>query len=116
MRFATDENFDRRILEGLLKRLSEVDIVRVQDTNMRESPDPDLLKWLADEERILLTHDVNTMPGYAYDRIKADLPLPGVIIVARNTPIGLAIDELEIMLQVYTALEFENQVHYIPIR
>ncbi len=64
MRFATDENFDRRILEGLLKRL----------------------------------------------------PVPGVIIVARNTPIGLAIDELEIMLQVYTALEFENQVHYIPIR
>jgi hypothetical protein len=30
-------------------------------------------------ERILLTHDVKTMPGYAYERMVAGLPVPGII-------------------------------------
>lgn len=32
MRFATDENFDGRILSGLRVRLPDADIVRIQDT------------------------------------------------------------------------------------
>lgn len=37
MRFAADENFDGRILEGLRARMPELDIVRVQDTEMYQS-------------------------------------------------------------------------------
>jgi hypothetical protein len=43
MRFATDENFDGRILNGLRARLPDLDIVRVQDTEMYQSPDDKLL-------------------------------------------------------------------------
>jgi len=60
MRFAADENFDGRILDGLRRRLTPFDVVRVQDTPMYQSSDPELLDWLAAEGRILLTHDVNT--------------------------------------------------------
>lgn len=34
MRFAADENFDDRILDGLRVRMPDMDIVRVQDTKM----------------------------------------------------------------------------------
>ncbi|MCK6580607.1 MAG: DUF5615 family PIN-like protein [Anaerolineae bacterium] len=64
MRFAADENFDGRILNGLRARLPDLDIVRVQDTEMAATPDEKLLMWLADEGRILLTHDVRTMPRF----------------------------------------------------
>ena len=115
MRFAADENFDGRMLSGLQARLPDLDVLRIQDTTMAESADPDLLDWLAGEDRILLTHDLKTMPGFVADRIRAELPVPGVIIVKRSTPIGLAIEHLEIMIEASTPDEFENRVRYIPI-
>ena len=116
MRFAADENFDGRILAGLQARLPELDIVRVQDTGMVQSPDDRLLAWLADEGRILLTHDVQTLVNDAYARVKAGLSMPGVIEVHRDTPIGVAVDELAVVLGAGTADDFENQVTYIPLR
>ena len=116
MRVATDENFDGRILTGLVSRLPELDVVRIQDTEMYQAPDPKLLIWLADQNRILLTHDVRTMPGYVYERIHAGLPVPGVIEVHWDTPIGVAIDELEVILGAGTPEDFENQIKYVPLR
>jgi hypothetical protein len=116
MRFATDENFDGRILAGLRARLPDLDVVRVQDTELYESSDDQLLAWLADERRILLTHDVQTLVSDAYARVKDRLPMPGVIEIHQATPIGVAVDELEIVLSASTPEDFENQVTYIPLR
>jgi hypothetical protein len=116
MRFAADENFDGHILNGLRARLPELDVVRVQDTVMYQSPDDKLLVWLADEGRILLTHDVRTMPRFVYERVHARQPVPGVIEVHKDTPIGVAVDELEVAIGAGTPEDFENQVKYIPIR
>ena len=33
-RFLTDEDFDNRILRGLIRRLPELDVVRVQDVGL----------------------------------------------------------------------------------
>jgi hypothetical protein len=42
MLLATDEDFDNRILRGLVKRLPYLDVVRVQDVGLRGSPDPEV--------------------------------------------------------------------------
>jgi len=115
MKFAADENFDGDILNGIRARLPDMDIVRVQDTSMYQSPDPKLLNWLADEERILLTHDVGTILGFVYERIRAGLPVPGVIEVKRSIPIGQAIEELEVMIGAGFPEDFENLVRYLPM-
>jgi predicted nuclease of predicted toxin-antitoxin system len=57
MRFLADENFDNRVLRGLMRLIPNVDIVRAQDTEMAGANDPTLLEWAAKEARILLTHD-----------------------------------------------------------
>jgi len=116
MRFAADENFDGRILNGLRIRLPDLDIIRIQDTELYQSPDDELLAWLANEGRILLTHDVQTMPRYVFERVSAGHSVPGVIEVHQDTPIGTAIDELEILIGAGRPADFENQVKYIPIR
>ncbi len=77
MRFATDENFDGRILQGLRARLRELDIVRIQDTEMYKSPDDKLLKWLADEGRILL----NMMCARCHD-LSMSVCVPGNLSLA----------------------------------
>ena len=49
-----------------MRRLPELDIVRVQDLGLKNTDDPVILEWAANEERILLTHDVATITMYAY--------------------------------------------------
>lgn len=115
MRFASDENFDGRILRGLIARMPELDILRVQDTIMYQKPDTELLAWLADENRILLTHDINTMPGFVYERVRQGLLVPGVIIVQEYAPIGPTIEDLQILMGASAPIEFENQVRFVPI-
>jgi hypothetical protein len=115
MRFAADENFDGRILDGLLVRLPTLNILRVQDTEMYQLSDPELLDRLAHESRILLTHDARTIPAFVYERVRAGLPVPGVIEVNRSTQIGQAIVELEVMIGAGRPDEFVNQVRYIPL-
>ena len=51
LRLAADENFDSRIVRGLLRVLPELDLVRVQDTELAAAPDPDVLAWAAQIHR-----------------------------------------------------------------
>lgn len=115
MRFAADENFNGRVLKGLLTRLPDLELVRVQDTVMVHASDPDLLDWLASENRILLTHDVETIPGFAYERVRAGLPFPGVIEVRMTVRMGQILDELEIILGAGKPEDFENIIRYVPM-
>lgn len=61
LRLATDEDFNNRILRGLIRRKPELDIVRVQDAGLLARGDDEVLEWAATENRVLLTHDVTTM-------------------------------------------------------
>ena len=57
LRVATDENFDGKVLRALLTRLPELDVVRVQDSEVSMASDPEVLEWAAREGRVLLTRD-----------------------------------------------------------
>jgi predicted nuclease of predicted toxin-antitoxin system len=116
LKLATDENFNGYILSGLLSRKPDLDIVRVQDTEMYESNDPDLLAWAAHEGRILLTHDVNTLTGFAYERVRTGQPMPGVFQVAQNASIGDVIEDILLLVEASFESEWEGQVRYIPLR
>ena len=54
-----DENFNHKIVRGVLRRKPEVDIVRIQDVGLSGADDPSVLEWAAQEDRVLLTHDVS---------------------------------------------------------
>jgi len=89
--------------------------VIVQETELAGSKDSPLLAWAAEQQRILVTHDVNTVPKYAYDRIRAGAPMTGVIIVPEDLAIGNAIAELAMLIECTEAEEMVNQVKYVPI-
>jgi len=94
MRWAADENFNNDIVRGLQRRKPDVDIVRIQDVSLSGADDPTVLDWAADEGRVLLTHDVSTITRYAYERVEAGKPMPGVFEVSRDIPMGVVIDDL----------------------
>ena len=115
MKFLADENFDGRIVRGLLRRRSTLDIVRVVDVGQSGVSDPEILEFAANDGRLILTHDVTTMVGYAYDRVDAGRRMPGLIEVPPGTPIGVTIDDLFLLIDCSQPNEWENQVVYLPI-
>ena len=116
MRFLADENFNNAILRGLQSQNPDLDILRAQDTEVGQANDPTLLEWAAKQGRILLTHDIKTIPGYAYERIVAGLPMPGIIEVDQQFGIGKAIEDLALLIRAGEPSDFENQVRYLPLR
>src|SRR3990172_9291887 len=98
LRLAVDENFNNDIVRGLLRRKPELDIVRVQDVGLSGADDPTILEWAAQENRVLLTHDVTTITKYAYERADASKRMPGVIEVSRSVPLGIAIDDILLLV------------------
>jgi hypothetical protein len=42
----------------------------------------------------LLTHDRDTLPGFAYDRVRAGQSMPGVFAVSDLMPVGQAVEEI----------------------
>ena len=115
IRLLADENFHGDVLRGLLRVEPQLDIVRVQDTPLYQATDPVVLEWAATDDRILLTHDVQTMTKHAYDRIRAGLPIPGVIEVRDDVPTGQAIEEILIVLSASQLGELANRITYIAL-
>lgn len=113
--FLADENYNGKILRGVRRERPDADIVRVQDTTIYRAADPQVLEWAAGEERILLTHDVETMVGYANERIAAGLPMPGVIVSRDTLPIGQVIEDLLTIMGASEMRDWENLVTFLPL-
>lgn len=116
IRFLVDENFDHRTLAGLKRRMPDLDIVPVQEVGLREADDPAVLEWAAQEERILITHDVSTMLDFAYERVTVGLPMPGVIEIPETVPRAVIIDELILIAGASEPEDWKNTVRYLPLR
>ena len=116
MKFLADENFHGDMLRGILAAFPDLDIVRVQDTHLSGAPDDKLLEEAARQGAILITHDVQTMTKFAHERIRAGLPMPGLVEVAEDLSIGQAIDELSVLIGAGNPADFENLVWYVPLR
>lgn len=113
---AADENFDNDIVRGLLRRRPDIDIVRVQDVGLSGASDPIILEWAAEQQRLLLTHDVATITHYAYQRVEAGQPMPGVIEVSKSTAIGTVIDDILLLAEFSVENEWEGRIIYLPLR
>ena len=115
MRFLADENFDNRIIRGLLRREPSLDIVRVQDFEIAGADDDAVLAWLAEAGRVLLTHDQRTVPIYAYERISAGKAVAGAVIVPDALSVSLAIEEILLIAEASSIDEWVNQVQRLPL-
>lgn len=115
LRLLADENFNGDIVRGLLLRRPDLDLVRVQDVGLRNAEDPDILAWAADNNRIVLTHDRATMADFAYERVVAGEPMPGVFVINDRFPIGAAIHEIVLMIECSEQSEWSGRVAHIPL-
>ena len=114
--FAADENFNIHIVNGVLRRVPTAEIVRVQDAGLEGADDPAVLEWAANQGRVLLTHDVNTLTAFAFRRVAQGLAMPGVFEVSLKVPISVAIEDIVLLSECSVEGEWEGQVNYLPLK
>lgn len=115
IRFLADEDFRNPILEGVRRRLPDLDIVSVHDCGLRSLRDPFILDFAASEDRIVLSHDVNTMEPHARARLVSGLPMPGLFLIHQYFPIGRAIEEIVLIAECSPASEWKDQIVRLPL-
>jgi hypothetical protein len=110
-----DQDFDHDILRGLRLRLPKLDAVTAREAALERKSDPEILAWAAAQQRVVLTHDRNTMTRHAYDRVNKGEPMAGVFIVPRDMPIGTVITELQVVIDCSVADEWNQMVAFLPL-
>jgi len=116
LRFAADENLNYNIVRGLLRRKADLNIVRIQDVGLSGKDDATVLEWAAQEDRILLTHDVTTITKYAYERISDGLPMPGVFAIKMTSSLGEIIDDIILLADYSYENEWEDKIVFLPLK
>jgi predicted nuclease of predicted toxin-antitoxin system len=112
---AADESLHGHIVRGLRRREPSIDLVWVVETALGGKTDPEVLEWAAAEGRILVTQDEKTMIGYAWDRVKAGQPMPGLIVRGKGVSIRQAIDDLLLAALCGAPEDVKDQVKHLPL-
>ena len=116
LRWLADENFNNDILRALFRAKDDLDIVRAQDVGLAGTADEVLLTWAADQDRVLLTHDVSTITAHAYRRAMKGERMPGVFELSRRVPVRAAVEDIVLLSECSQPGEWEGQVRYLPLR
>jgi Domain of unknown function (DUF5615) len=115
VRLLADENLDTDLVRALRRRMPSLDIARVQDVGLTGSDDASVLAWAAAQGRILVTHDVSTIPRYAYERVDRGEAMPGVVIVPQLAAIARCIEDLLLLVECSQDGEHDGRVLFLPL-
>jgi hypothetical protein len=117
-RFLTDEGFNMAVTTGLRRHYPVMDIITMQEAGLLHAEDPDLLRAAQRLDRIMLSHDTHTMKDHFYTVLAqqpADAHLPGVLLIAQETPIGKAIEWVAEVWIASQHEEWRNKVVFLPV-
>jgi predicted nuclease of predicted toxin-antitoxin system len=92
-----------------------MDFLSANDADLAGVPDPEVLALAAAQDRILVSHDFQTMPRHFGDFLQAHGTSPGVILVPQYMRIGTAVEEL-VLIWGASEDEWKNRIAMLPLR
>lgn len=113
--FLSDHDLNEHIVTGVLRREPSLQWMRARDVGLSDCSDDEILTYASDHGYIVVSHDVNTMPSTAYDRMCTGQKISGLLMVKQSDPIGPVIESLLLIWSASEAEEWENQVGFLPI-
>lgn len=114
IRFQADADLKHAIIAGVLRRAAGVDFQRAEAGPLEGLDDRVVLALAADEGRVLVSHDQNTMEGHFREFIRTRNS-PGLILIPqRRVNIGQAIESLVLIWDVLDAANLETRVCLFP--
>lgn len=112
MRLLLDEDLNNNLMRGLIARQPDLDVVRAQDV-IQGRPDDYVLQWASENERILITHDIRSIPTHCQTRWENGLSVAGIIYVEQIIPIGQAVERILELLHDYSPEDWVDRTAYV---
>ena len=114
IKFLADENLRRAIVLGVRRREPGISFLQAFEVGAAGKDDLTVLRIAADEERILVSHDVRTMPRYFHEFTHRQAS-PGLILIPQKLALSMAIDDLVLLWIASEDSEWVNRICYLPV-
>ena len=83
---------------------------------IRGTADPQLLRWIEENDCLLVTNNRASMPGHLRDHLAAGRHIPGILITPFPLDIGALLEELILIWGASLPDEFQDQIVHLPLR
>lgn len=113
IRFQADADLNPAIERGVVRQEPAIDWRPVQGFIADANPDRDVLRFAADDGRVLVSHDVCTIPRY-FANFTASHRSPGVILIPPGTTVADAINQLLAAWLSWKAEDIQSQIWWFP--
>lgn len=117
VRFLLDENISPRLHAAVLRREVRIDIKRVGDEGapLLRTPDPEILSYVEEDRRLLVTLDRASMPRHVAEHLRTERHHWGVLRVKPGASIAILAEELVLIWEASEAEDWLDQLAWIPL-
>ena len=113
IRYQADNDLDQRIIDAVMRLAPESDFQTAPAAGFHTgTADPAVLRKAAEENRILVSHDLKTMPQHFREFIQQHTS-PGVIIIRQEVAIRDAALWLQVFQEVGKPEDFINTIRIV---
>jgi hypothetical protein len=114
VRFQADVNLNQIILRAACRREPALDFQTAEVAGLAGLPDPEVLARTAEESRVLVTHDLQTMPHH-FAAFITTRPSAELLLIPQHLPLVSAVDDLLLIWSTMEAEEWINLLWYFPL-
>lgn len=114
IRFQADADLQQNIVRAVRRREPSINFATAAEGEIAGLPDSGVLEMAAREGRILVTHDLRTMPDHFRARLTEGRDCPGVLIVSQFEPIGPVVEALLLIWAASDPSDWRNQIRHLP--
>jgi len=109
-----DENLRRAIVLGVQRREPAVRFFQAFELGASARDDLTVLQISAEQQCMLVSHDVRTLPRYFREFIDRR-DSPGLVLIPQRLALRTAIESLVLLWAVCEDTEWLNRICYLPI-
>ena len=111
--FQADNDLRKAIVRGAVRREPQMNFRSAQVARLDAVSDRDVLALAAQEGRILVSHDFQTMPQH-FRLFTRERRSPGSLLIRQDLPVGEAVQSLVLIWEASDASEWENRLCLVP--
>ena len=114
LRFQADADLNQKIVSATVRLEPAIDFRSAVDGALAGLDDATVLASAAADGRVLVTHDMKTMPRHFGDFVQTTSS-PGVIVLPQRMPIGEAAENLILIWSATQTAEWIDRIYVVPL-
>lgn len=114
LRLLADVSLNHHLLTACKRRSNTIDFLSAHKARIEGLSHLELLHFAAEEDRILVTHDIHVLPAQFTQFLASGAFSPGVFLVYPQTPIADVTSWLVLASEAMEYTEWQDQILEIP--